>query len=83
MSTRFSIWKNLTNDLTHVIVADMRAMFLYRDDRIRSFRDVQERGRIFSDNSPACLASARPPSSPTALRSSSTPRARPVRRRPP
>ena len=38
--------ENLTTDLRHIIVADMRAMFLYRDDRILSFRDVQERGRL-------------------------------------
>jgi long-chain acyl-CoA synthetase len=37
--------EDLSTDLTHIIVADMRAMFLYRDDRILSFRDVQERGR--------------------------------------
>src|SRR5712691_649492 len=37
--------EGLATDLTHIIVADMRAMFLYRDDRILSFRDVQERGR--------------------------------------
>ena len=38
--------EGLTTDLRHIIVADMRAMFLYRDDRILSFRDVQERGRL-------------------------------------
>jgi long-chain acyl-CoA synthetase len=37
--------EDLTTDVRHIIVADMRAMFLYRDDRILSFRDVQERGR--------------------------------------
>ena len=34
----------VTTDLRHIIVADMRAMFLYRDDRILSFRDVQDAG---------------------------------------
>jgi long-chain acyl-CoA synthetase len=38
--------EDLTTDLRHIIVADMRAMFLYRDDRILSFSDVQERGRL-------------------------------------
>jgi long-chain acyl-CoA synthetase len=37
--------EDLTTDVRHIIVADMRAMFLYRDDRILSFRDVQERVR--------------------------------------
>jgi long-chain acyl-CoA synthetase len=44
--------ENLTTDLTHIIVADMRAMFLYRDDRILSFRDVQERGRMLQRQQP-------------------------------
>jgi long-chain acyl-CoA synthetase len=37
---------HLATDLKHIVVADMRAMFLYRDERIVSFREVQERGRL-------------------------------------
>lgn len=37
--------QGLTADLRHIIVADMRAMFLYRDPRILSFKRVQEIGR--------------------------------------
>lgn len=37
--------KDLTAPLEHIIVADMRAMFLYRDDRIVSLAQVQDRGR--------------------------------------
>ena len=36
---------NLSTDLRLIIVADMRAMFLYRDDRILSFAGVQDLGR--------------------------------------
>lgn len=42
----------LTADLRHIIVADMRAMFLYSDDRILSFRDVQARGRPLRQQQP-------------------------------
>jgi long-chain acyl-CoA synthetase len=41
--------QNLSTDLHHIIVADMRAMFLYRDERIVSFAAVQERGRAFGE----------------------------------
>jgi long-chain acyl-CoA synthetase len=37
--------KNLSTELRHIIVADMRAMFLYNDQRILSFAAVQELGR--------------------------------------
>jgi len=37
--------EGLATDLRRIIVADMRAMFLYRDDRIHSFTSVQELGR--------------------------------------
>jgi long-chain acyl-CoA synthetase len=37
--------QNLSTELCHIIVADMRAMFLYDDDRIRSFAAVQDLGR--------------------------------------
>ena len=37
--------KNLSTELRHIIVADMRAMFLYNDQRILSFATVQELGR--------------------------------------
>ena len=36
--------ENLTADLRKIVVADMRAMFLYRDERILSFEGVKERG---------------------------------------
>jgi long-chain acyl-CoA synthetase len=36
--------ENLTTDLRKIIVADMRAMFLYRDERIVSFEVVKELG---------------------------------------
>jgi long-chain acyl-CoA synthetase len=38
--------------LSHVIVADMRAMFLYRDPRILSFSQVEERGRELQRQTP-------------------------------
>lgn len=44
--------KNLTADLRHIIVIDVRAMFLYRDDRILSFKQVQERGRELGKSEP-------------------------------
>jgi long-chain acyl-CoA synthetase len=37
--------EGLSTALKHIIVADMRAMFLYDDDRILSFKSVQELGR--------------------------------------
>jgi long-chain acyl-CoA synthetase len=37
--------QNLATELRHIIVADMRAMFLYNDQRILSFVAVQELGR--------------------------------------
>ena len=37
--------KNLSTELRYIIVADMRAMFLYNDQRILSFATVQELGR--------------------------------------
>jgi long-chain acyl-CoA synthetase len=37
--------QNLSTELRHIIVADMRAMFLYDDARIRSFAAVQDLGR--------------------------------------
>lgn len=37
--------ENLTCDLRKIVVADMRAMFLYRDDRIISFSGVQDLGK--------------------------------------
>ena len=37
--------QNLSTELRHIIVADMRAMFLYNDQRILSFAAVQELGR--------------------------------------
>lgn len=36
---------SLAHDLQHIIVGDMRAMFLYSDARIRGFTSVQELGR--------------------------------------
>jgi long-chain acyl-CoA synthetase len=47
--------KDLTAELRHIIVADMRAMFLYRDDRILSFQDVQERGRELQRQRPGAF----------------------------
>ncbi len=58
--------EGLATDLTHIIVADMRAMFLYRDARILSFRDVQERGRPLRRQQPGlfrdCAAAVKPDS---------------------
>ena len=47
--------QDLSTDLRYIIVADMRAMFLYRDDRIVSFTQVQERGREFAKSRPQLL----------------------------
>jgi long-chain acyl-CoA synthetase len=44
--------RDLSADLQHIIVADMRAMFLYRDDRILSFTAAQERGRALAKKDP-------------------------------
>ena len=43
---------DLTTDLRQIIVSDMRAMFLYDDDRIVSFAQVQERGRSHGEAHP-------------------------------
>lgn len=43
---------NLSTDLRKIIVADMRAMFLYRDDRIFSFVRVQELGNGLHNTKP-------------------------------
>jgi long-chain acyl-CoA synthetase len=45
--------KGLATQLKYIIVADMRAMFLYRDERILSFSDVQERGRKLRQQQPS------------------------------
>ena len=37
--------EDLSDDLTHIIVADMRAMFLYRDQRVSSFEAIKTAGR--------------------------------------
>ncbi len=44
--------EGLKTELEHIVVADMRAMFLYRDDRFLSFKDVQERGRKLRQRQP-------------------------------
>ena len=44
--------QDLSTPLAHIIVADMRAMFLYRDDRIVSLAQVQERGRELGRSKP-------------------------------
>lgn len=44
--------ENLTTDLKRIVVGDMRAMFLYRDDRILSFTGVQEMGRELARTQP-------------------------------
>jgi long-chain acyl-CoA synthetase len=46
------VLENLSSELKHIIVADMRAMFLYRDNRILSFSEVQERGRQLLQRQP-------------------------------
>jgi long-chain acyl-CoA synthetase len=45
--------ENLTMDLERIIVADMRAMFLYSDDRIMSFEAVKAAGRQLQAQQPA------------------------------
>lgn len=47
--------ENLTTDLRRIIVADMRAMFLYRDDRIVSFSEIQNVGRDFGKTRPGAF----------------------------
>jgi long-chain acyl-CoA synthetase len=42
-------------DLKRIVVADTRAMFNYRDDRIISFRDVQRLGRKSLEQDPSFL----------------------------
>jgi long-chain acyl-CoA synthetase len=44
--------QNLSTELRHIIVADMRAMFLYNDQRILSFTSVQELGRKLGARQP-------------------------------
>jgi long-chain acyl-CoA synthetase len=44
--------ENLSCDLRKIIVGDMRAMFLYRDDRIMSFAGVQEIGKKIAKEKP-------------------------------
>jgi len=56
--------QNLATQLRHIIVADMRAMFLYRDERIVSFARVQELGRELRAKEPrlfeACIKAIKP-----------------------
>ena len=40
------------SSLAHIVVADMRAMFLYRDDRILSFAQLCQRGRDLQRQAP-------------------------------
>src|SRR5262249_33827057 len=47
---------DLSTPLRAIVVADMRAMFLYRDDRIVSLASVQERGRSVAREQPQLLA---------------------------
>jgi long-chain acyl-CoA synthetase len=47
--------QNLSTDLRHIIVADMRAMFLYDDERILSFATVQDLGRELRARQPQLL----------------------------
>jgi long-chain acyl-CoA synthetase len=44
--------ENLTCDLRKIIVSDMRAMFLYRDDRITSMAAVRDIGRAIAKEKP-------------------------------
>ena len=44
--------EGLKTDLRRIVVADMRAMFLYRDDRIVSFAGVQDEGRATAAKDP-------------------------------
>jgi long-chain acyl-CoA synthetase len=44
--------QDLSTPLAHIIVADMRAMFLYRDERIVSLSHVQELGRKLRETKP-------------------------------
>jgi long-chain acyl-CoA synthetase len=44
--------ENLTADLRKIVVADMRAMFLYRDDRILSFEGVKTLGSELRKSKP-------------------------------
>jgi len=47
---------DLSTPLRAIVVADMRAMFLYRDDRLVSLASVQERGRSVAREQPQLLA---------------------------
>jgi long-chain acyl-CoA synthetase len=44
--------RELSANLKHIVVCDMRAMFLYRDERIISFAAVTERGRALGERAP-------------------------------
>jgi long-chain acyl-CoA synthetase len=44
--------EDLSDDLTHIIVADMRAMFLYRDQRVSSFDAIKAAGRKLEEKQP-------------------------------
>jgi long-chain acyl-CoA synthetase len=46
---------DLSAPIAHIVVADMRAMFLYRDPRIVSLAQVQERGRELREREPRLL----------------------------
>ena len=45
--------EDLSDDLTHIIVADMRAMFLYRDQRVSSFEAIKAAGRELEAKQPS------------------------------
>jgi long-chain acyl-CoA synthetase len=47
--------EELSKTLEHIIVADLRSMFLYRDDRILSFEAVQDAGRRLAATKPGLL----------------------------
>src|SRR5215472_2916404 len=49
--------QELATKLRHIIVADMRAMFLYNDQRILSFATVQELGRKHRARQPELFGS--------------------------
>jgi long-chain acyl-CoA synthetase len=44
--------EDLSDDLTHIIVADMRAMFLYHDQRVSSFEAIKATGRQLEAKEP-------------------------------
>ncbi|HZV20912.1 MAG TPA: AMP-binding protein, partial [Hyphomicrobiales bacterium] len=45
--------EDLSSELKHIVVGDMRAMFLYRDSRILSFEKVEELGRKAASEHPS------------------------------